>query len=321
MAGNPFPYAHRTALVTGASRGIGAVLARELARRGTPALALVARSSEEMDVLADELRRLYQTRVEVIRADLSKKSAPMWIKAETDRLGLEIDLLVNNAGFGDHGSFDARPLGKQEDMIAVNVSALVALTRLYLPGMRERGYGGILNIGSTAGFQPVPYMATYGATKAFVLSFSEALWAENRGNGGDVRVVCLCPGGTETSFGAVASDGTAEGRGVFEHAPRSTPEEVAKAGLDALDGNVLCAVVGRMNYVASLGPRFLPRSVIACLAASVFRPAASTPPDPASARAILARRGIIAGAAVAASLGAAVLLARRAGSARNVPPG
>jgi short-subunit dehydrogenase len=303
----PFSYARETTLITGASRGIGAAFARELARRGAPDIALVARTEHDLESLASELRDLYQTRVHVIVADLADADAPAAIKAETDRLGLEVGLLINNAGFGDYGRFDQRPLSKQESMIAVNVSSLVALTHLYLPEMAGRGEAGIINVGSTAGFQPIPYMATYAATKAFVQSFSEALWAENEERGTDVRVVCLCPGGTATEFGSVAADGRDVGRGSFEHAPQSTAEEVVQAGLDALDRNACYEVVGTLNYLGTLGPRLLPRSAIARLAAALFRRV----DEEQNAERATRRRLYVAGAAVAASIAAVTLMAKR----------
>jgi short-subunit dehydrogenase len=190
-------------------------------------------------------------------------------------------------------------------MIALNVAAPVRLTHHYLADMVARGHGAILNVASTAAFQPVPYMATYGATKAFVLSFSEALWAESRDRGGDadVRIVCLCPGGTDTSFDFGAG---AASRGRFENTPQSTPEEVAEAGLRALEGDASYVVVGRANYAAALGTRVLPRSAVARLTAALFRPAkdggrASTR---GRARRALTRGGaiVLAGAAAAAAI-------------------
>ena len=307
----PFDYAHATAaLVTGASRGIGAEFARELARRGTPLLALVARSADDLGTLAAELRERYGTRVEVIVADLADAGAPAAIHAATESAGLSVDLLVNNAGFGDYGAFETRDVAKQTAMVGVNVTNLVALTGLYLPRMVARGGGGVVNVASTASFQPVPYMSTYAATKAFVLSFSEALWAENQDRGTGVRIVCLCPGNTDTNFGAVATDASTAGRGLFESIPADSAETVARAGLDALDQNASYAVVGALNYVGALSTRLAPRAAVARVGAAMFRPAEakkSTGSNPADAR----RRAAIASAALAASLVAAVVVARR----------
>jgi short-subunit dehydrogenase len=294
-----FDYSNSAALVTGASRGIGAAIANELAARGIRHLALVARSKDDLETLATEIFSKHETSVEVITANLSDEDAPAAVKAETDRRGLTVDLLVNNAGFGSHGFFEQLPAEKERDMVAVNVAALVALTRLYLPDMVERGRGGVLNVGSTAGFQPVPYMATYGATKAFVQSFSEALWAENRDRGNDVRVVCLCPGGTETNFGAVVGNE----RGRFESLPPSTPQEVAKAGLDALDRGAPFVVVGAMNYAGTLLPRLFPRATVARISGSLFRPRAAGERGPSRIpRGLLIGTGTLAAGLVASGV-------------------
>ena len=185
-----FDYRGKMALITGTSSGIGAVFARELATRGMD-VALVARSADKLHALADELRTRHSIRAEVIPVDLSQESAGKEIHDACSRLGLDVHLLVNNAGFGTTGPFAATPLDRQRDEIAVNVLALVDLTHRFLPGMLARKSGGVINVGSTAGFQPIPYMAVYGATKAFVLSFSEALWGECREAG--VTVVASVP--------------------------------------------------------------------------------------------------------------------------------
>lgn len=272
----PFSYDRSTALVTGASSGIGREIVRLLARRGARSLVLVARSQNKMEELAAELRARHGAALSVfvVPADLSDAAAPARVASEVAARGLSIDLLVNNAGFGSHGFFDERPAERETDMVDLNVRAVVALSRLFLPGMVARGRGAIVNVASTAGFQPVPFMATYGATKAFVLSFSEALWAENQDRikaGADIRMVCLCPGGTDTPF----DFGSAEMRGRFDSLPQSRPEDVARAGLDALDKNASFVVVGAANYAGALLPRFLPRSVVARTAAALFRPASA----------------------------------------------
>ena len=262
-------YQDITALVTGASSGIGEALARSLARRGVGGLILVARSVDRLERLAGELRARHGTAATVIRADLSRPSAPAELKAETDRQGLRVDLLVNNAGFGSYGPFEALPLERETDMVAVNVAAVVVLTRLYLPGIIAGGRGGVLTVASTAGFQPTPYMTTYGATKAFVLSFTEGLWAEMRDRGhAGVRVSCLCPGGTATEFGANVG---AE-RGRFESLPSASAADVAEAGLDAWERNAPSYIVGRANAAGAFGTRFAPRAVVARMSASFLRP-------------------------------------------------
>ena len=298
-----FDYAGSTALVTGASRGIGLELALELAARGIGRLILVARTADDLNTHAEKITAHHGTPVEVIVADLATEGATEAIKAETDRRGLTVDLLINNAGFGSHGHFETLPLEKERAMIAVNIAAVMALTRYYLPDMIERGRGGIVNVGSTAGFQPTPYMTTYGATKAFVQSFSEGLWAEMKDNGGDVRVVCLCPGGTETNFGAVVGSE----RGRFENMKMESPVTVAKAGLDALETGQPYVVVGMMNYLSTLTSRFAPRGAVARIAAVLLRPL-----DESAARkkeaAITPRTAIIGATIVAGCVGVAYML-------------
>ena len=262
-----YPYSESTALVTGASRGIGAALAHTLAEQGVRTLVLTARSESDMETLATKIFEDYGIRIETIVADLADADAPAAIKVETDRRGLTVDLLINNAGWGTHGTFDATDPTKSHDMIAVNVQALVELSHLYLPQMIAQNRGAIVNIASTAAFQPVPFMAVYGATKAFVLSFTEALAVEIRELGADgVRIVALCPGGTATNFG----DGML--RGHFEKTHQHTPEQVAEETLAALNKNTPVAVVGTANYFMTLSGRFAPRRTVAEIAGSMFRP-------------------------------------------------
>lgn len=263
-----YPYAESTVLITGASRGIGAALARALAKRGVPRLILTARSGPDLEALAAELLAEHGTHVETVVADLSDPAAPAAIKAETDRRRVSVDLVINNAGWGTHGTFDATDPAKSREMIEVNIQALVELSHLYLPQMIQQNRGGIVNIASTASFQPVPFMAIYGATKAFVLSFTEALSVEVSEQGADgVRIVGLCPGGTATDFG--------EGmlRGHFEKTRQHTPEQVAEATLAALNKNAPVAVVGTANYLMTISGRFAPRRTVAKVAGSLFRPA------------------------------------------------
>src|ERR671928_186613 len=188
----------KVALITGASSGIGEVFARRLAARGENVV-LVARTGERLNAICNELGRAHANVVaQSVALDLSEADAPQRLFDETNQRGLEVDTLINNAGFGSMGEFLTLDIARELQMIDLNVKALVALTRLYLAPMRERKRGAIVNVASTAAFQPVPYMATYAATKAFVLSFSEALWDENRAHG--VHVMALCPGVTETNF-------------------------------------------------------------------------------------------------------------------------
>jgi hypothetical protein len=267
-----FDFGAGAALVTGASRGIGAAFARDLAHRGTRTFLLTARSLSDLSALADELRTQHPgLRVETILADLAQENGAQTVYAEVERIGVPVHLLINNAGFGSHGAFETLPPNHERDMVQVNVASLLELTRLFLPAMIERKAGAILNVSSALAFQPVPYMATYGATKAWVQSFSEALWGEMRDRQTGVRVLCLCPGVTTTHFADTMRQGPSD------KAPRSTPERVAKVGLDALHSESPYVVVGNRNYIASFAPRLLPRAALPRLVAPLFRPADVAP--------------------------------------------
>jgi hypothetical protein len=247
----------RTALVTGASWGIGEAFARQLAALGKD-LILVARNEARLQELAGELSAAHGVRVCVIAADLCRPGAAGQVWAETERLGLEVDLLVNNAGVGKKGEFAALEHNLQAAMVRLNVNAPVELTRLYLPGMRARRRGGIINVASNAAFQPVPYMAVYAASKAFLLHFSEAV-AEEVGADG-VRVMALCPGATDTAFWDVA--GTWQDK---RHLMTS-PGKVVSAGLRAFARRRAFFVPGLgyalVAFAASrLGPRWLVRRI------------------------------------------------------------
>ena len=246
-------YKGQRALVTGASSGIGAVFARELARRGAD-LVLVARSQDKLAALADDLSASFGIAADVAVADLAAPSAANDLAADLRRRDLQIHILVNNAGFGLFAQLHQADGAVLADMIRVNVAALVDLTRLYLPGMLERDHGAIVNVGSTAGFQPVPYMAVYGATKAFVLSFTEALWAETRGTG--VRVTALCPGSTDTGFFDIAGDDAQVGH-------RVAPERVVQAAFRALDRRSSTVVTGGLeSWMLTNSSRLAPRQLV-----------------------------------------------------------
>jgi short-subunit dehydrogenase len=256
-------YKGQRALVTGASAGIGAVFARELARRGAD-LVLVARSEGKLADLAGELSDAYAVAVDVVAADLATPSAAADLAESLAARDLQIDILVNNAGFGLFAPLDEADPAVLADMVRLNVETLVDLTRLFLPGMLERDRGAIINVGSTAGFQPVPYMAVYGATKAFVLSFTEALWAETRGSG--VRVTALCPGSTDTGFFDVAGDDAQVGR-------RISPERVVRAAFRALDRRSSSVVTGGFeSWMLTNSSRLAPRQLVARMAERTMRP-------------------------------------------------
>lgn len=253
----PFDFSQKTVLVTGASMGIGEGFARELARRGAKVV-LVARSRDRLEKLAGELPG-----ATFLVEDLATPGAARRVFDAVTTRGLLPDVLVNNAGFGTHGGFDALTLAVQREAIDLNVCALVELTHLLLPVLEHR-QGGVINVASTAAFQPVPYMAVYAATKAFVLSFSEALWAEYRPRG--VRVLALCPGATETAFFTRAGEAAAFGK-------KASAEEVVRLGLKAFGANRASVVHGCANYLTALGARIATREFMARFTARVMRPA------------------------------------------------
>ena len=251
-----------TTLITGASSGIGEVFARKLAGYGHNLL-LVARSEEKLIALCNELGRSDGIRAQHVAMDLSRADAPAKLFAEARARRLEIDLLINNAGFGSMGDFAKLDLARELNMIDLNVRSLVELTHQFLQPMRERKSGAIINVASTAGFQPVPFMATYAATKAFVLSFSEALWEENRPYG--IKVMALCPGVTETGFFEAARMHKPPARA------SQTPEDVVDTALRGLKHGRSHIISGLPNYLMVQSERLVPRSLIARVAGMVLR--------------------------------------------------
>ena len=255
-------YRGKTALITGASSGIGATFAQALAARGMN-LILVARSQSTLQAQAQDFIHQYANHTEVISCDLSQENAAQSVIEEVQRRGLTVDLLVNNAGFGTYGPFESLDPQREHAEIMLNVAALVDLTHAFIPGMIERGSGGIINVASTAAYQPVPYMAIYGATKAFVLSFSEALWAEYKERG--IRVLALCPGATATPFHQTAGEPSI-GR-------MDTPENVVATGLRALEQGRSSVIPGLFNsFLSNLLPRIMPRGVTALVAKRLMQP-------------------------------------------------
>jgi hypothetical protein len=246
-------YHGRTVLVTGASSGIGEAAARQLARAGARLL-LTARSEDQLNQLAEEFGHL-GTEAHVFAHDLGEPGAAEVLYARITEAGHEVDVLVNNAGFGKLGGFEDFGPEVYEQMVTLNVTNLVSLARRFLPAMTRRGSGGILNVASTAGFQPVPNFAVYAATKAFVLSFTQALHAEVEGTG--VAVTCLSPGPTSTGFFDAANmDGVPGGR------EAETPEKVARTGLEALLDNERSVISGTRNALTALATRFAPTKLV-----------------------------------------------------------
>ncbi len=242
-------------LITGASSGIGLELANCFAADHSN-LVLVARNTAALEKLAAELRGKFPIAVHAITADLARPESPRQIFDELQGRGLNVDVLINNAGFGLHGGFAELPLARQLEIIQVNVAALVTLTGLFLPGMVQRRNGGILNIGSVAGFLPGPNMAIYYASKAFVQSFSEALFEELRGTG--VRVTNLCPGPTETNFSQVAR--AYQTRTL--QAAKMSAAAVAAAGHRGFRAGSCVVVPGAKNILLVQLARIFPRSII-----------------------------------------------------------
>ena len=243
----------QTALITGASGGIGLELARVFARERYN-LVLVARNEARLSALGRELADAYGVTALACAADLSERDAAAAVYAFTRDRGVAVDVLVNNAGFGDFGPFLDAEWEKQYEMVQVNITALMQLTRLYLPEMTARGSGRILNIASTAAFQPGPLMSVYYASKAFVLSFSEALSVELKGTG--VAVTTVCPGPTTTGFSERANLGAS---GLFAHLKNATAAEVAEFAYRALSRGRVVAVHGLGNRLLVFGSKHSPR--------------------------------------------------------------
>jgi len=251
------------AVITGASSGLGAIFAEQLAKRGL-SLVLTGRDEARLEVVKQKIGP--STHIELVVGDLGTDAGVEDLIARLD--GRVIDVLVNNAGFGTHGRFAEIDADREHGLVAVNVDALVRLTHAVLPGMLARGRGGILNVASTIAFQPGTYQATYGASKAFVLSLSQALWAETRGSG--VTVTALCPGPTRTGFvDALGSD--VSHTAIYRRL--AAPEPVVAAGLRALDRGRAVVVPGWRLRIMATGGRLSPGWVSALISARMLRPA------------------------------------------------
>ena len=255
------------ALITGASAGIGVAFAKELAFGGTN-LVLTARRKDRLEELARSLAANYKINTQVIAADLADSNAPEKIFAFTKEKGIEIDLLINNAGFGQYGEFPSVEKQRLLDMVQVNCHAVVHLTRLYLPEMIARRRGDVLILASTASFQAVPYISTYAATKAFDLFFAEGLAEEMKPHG--IRVCALCPGSTESEFHAVADQEE------FTAHNQEPADKVARTGLRALAAGKSYVISGLGNYLGAHSQRLVPRRLVTRVAANMFRPSKKT---------------------------------------------
>ena len=266
MSTTKIHYRGQWAVVTGASSGLGRGLAAGLAERGM-SLVLTGRNEARLNEAAQQIRLAApQVKVETVATDLS---TPSGVSALLDHVGdRPIEVLVNNAGFGSYGPFAEADHEREADEVAVDVSAVVTLARAFLPGMLARGRGGILNVASTIAFQPAPYQAVYGASKAFVLSLSQALWAEARAAG--VAVTALCPGPTRTGF--VDALGAEVGHTAI-YRRLADPEPVIEAGLRALDRGQAVVIPGVRNKIIAASGRFMPREWLALVSAQLLRPA------------------------------------------------
>lgn len=259
-------WAGKWALVTGASAGIGLALSEELAAAGVH-LVLTARRIDRLQKMAADLSAKHRIKVEVFAADLTRPEAPAEILVFTNRKGIEVELLVNNAGFGAFGYIHEIAESRMVEMIQVNCSAVVQLTRMYVPAMVERKRGDVLIVASVAGFQAVPFNSVYAATKAFDLIFAEGIAEELRQFG--VRVCALCPGSTTTEFQEVAQQPDR----VFRSA--ETAEKVARVGLAGLAAGKSCVISGTKNRLMLESERLASRRFIAKMAAKMMRPSES----------------------------------------------
>jgi short-subunit dehydrogenase len=256
------PTQNKWTLITGASSGIGEAFAHEFAAKGRH-LILVARSEDKLRALAEKLQSEHPIQAQFIVSDLSQEGSPMRVYQQCLERGLSVDILINNAGFATYGLFEQLSGLRQHQEVMLNVLAVVNLTHLFLPEMLKRKSGVVINVASTAGFQPIPNMAVYGATKAFVLSFTQALWEENRKRG--VQFLTLCPGSTETEFfNVVGADEASVGK-------RDTPENVVQVALRSLQAKKVYAVPGFKNYISAQMSRFFTRKQMLFIVGRMLR--------------------------------------------------
>lgn len=256
----------RTALITGASSGIGEAYAKALAARGLD-LILVARSEDKLRSLARQLAEVYSRRVEVIAADLTHDGSGARLADSARALGMPVDLLVNNAGFGTVGAFVKQDAARERNEVLLNCAAVTDLCHAFVPGMVERGAGGVINVASMAAFQPLPYMTVYAATKAFVLSFSEALRVEVRGKG--VNVLAVCPGPVDTPF--FEATGNANLRKTVPKGTMITADDVVRASCEAFRAGKGVVIPGFTNKLLAVGSKLLPRALVAAASARMLK--------------------------------------------------
>lgn len=258
--------AYKTALITGASSGIGAAFAATLARAGSD-LILVARSEDKLRQLAGELTRETGRNIQVIAADLSKPDAGARLRKQVDALEMAVDLLINNAGFGTQGAFEQQDAAREAEEIRLNASAVVDLSHAFLPPMLDARHGAIINIASSAAFQPMPFFAVYAATKAFVYSFSDALNEELRGRG--VHVMSVCPGPVDTAF--FEATGAHNLRKKVPKGSMVSAQYIVDASLAGLASRSRVVVPGGMTKIAALATAVAPRAVVTRLVGRIMR--------------------------------------------------
>ncbi len=253
----------KTILITGASSGIGEAFAKLLGAEGAD-LILTARTKDKLQQLAEELSGKHDVTTHVVPGDLSKQETAVLLYDKIQKAGLDVDVVINNAGFGKWGHFHSVDYSTHQEMCNLNINSLLSLTHLFLPGMLKKGDGGFINVASTAGFQPVPFFTTYSATKSFVLNFTEALWVEYKNQG--VTFTCLCPGATETKFHDRAN-ADRDKLGTLEPV-----EKVVKLGMSAFLKGQPTVISGMKNYLLANSSRFVPRKLVAKITAGMVKP-------------------------------------------------
>lgn len=260
----PLPHADRTCLVTGASSGIGLEIAKELARRGH-GVTLVARREDLLADLAAQLEKEHEVRAEVIALDLTDADGRAGLPKQIAARGLTVDVLVNNAGFSTTGPVHRGDHDREVAMVRTNVETVVDLCTLFLPGMVERGVGAVLNVASTAAFQPLPGQAAYAASKAFVLSYTHGLRGELRGTG--VTATALCPGPVKTEFVETAGFDAGAAEGSVPSFMWVDADDVARAAVGAMAAGKSVVIPGAGNKVTALAGHFTPRALLVPLVA------------------------------------------------------
>lgn len=262
-----YSYTGKTALITGASSGIGEEFADQLAKRGMN-LILVARSQDKLKAIADRITDSTDVSVKVLCADLTDPDAARGLADRVRSAGLQVDLLINNAGFGTHGPFAKQSPDQERNEVLLNALAPLEAIHAFLPGMRERGHGAVINVASSAGFQPTPFMSVYGATKAFLLHLSEGLWAEFKDQG--IQFTVLCPGPVETNF--FEASGSPTLKKAVKNSPMMSSQRCVREALKGFEAGKPVVVPGMSVKLMTQGSRFMPRSWMAAASAKVLGP-------------------------------------------------